>query len=149
MSDKPAPLPPSPDRPFEIGLVMAGAISAGAFTAGVVDFLLQALDEWEKAKAHARAHPDDPSSRDCPMHEVRIKVLAGASAGGMTAMLAAGMLGMKYQSVTEQTSPDSASPPIVPINNSFYRSWVNTIDIVIGPTKRWTGLTSATRCTYS
>jgi hypothetical protein len=130
MSDKPAPLPPSPDRPFEIGLVMAGAISAGAFTAGVVDFLLQALDEWEKAKAHARAHPDDPSSRDCPMHEVRIKVLAGASAGGMTAMLAAGMLGMKYQSVTEQTSPDSASPPIVPINNSFYRSWVNTIDIV-------------------
>jgi Patatin-like phospholipase len=130
MSDKPAPLPPSPDRPFEIGLVMAGAISAGAYTAGVVDFLLQALDEWEKAKAHARAHPDDPSSRDCPKHEVRIKVIAGASAGGMTAGLAAGMLGMKYESVTRQTSPDSASPPIVPTNNNLYRSWVNTIDIV-------------------
>jgi hypothetical protein len=31
---------------FEIGLVMAGAVSAGAYTAGVVDFLIQALDQW-------------------------------------------------------------------------------------------------------
>ena len=29
-------------KSFELGLVMAGAISAGAYTAGVVDFLLQA-----------------------------------------------------------------------------------------------------------
>ena len=130
MSDTPQPRLPSPDNPFEIGLVMAGAISAGAYTAGVVDFLLQALDEWEKAKAHARAHPDDPASRECPMHEVRIKVLAGASAGGMTAGLSAGMLGMKYESVTTQTKPDGPAPPIVPTNNSLYRSWVNTIDIV-------------------
>jgi hypothetical protein len=123
------PKPPSPDRPFEIGLVMAGAISAGAYTAGVIDFLIQALDQWEKAKEHARTHPDDPTARDCPMHEVRIKVLAGASAGGMTAGIAAGLLGMEFQPVTEQTSPDSASPPIVPVNNTLYRSWVNTIDI--------------------
>jgi hypothetical protein len=129
MSDKPAPRLPSPDNPFEIGLVMAGAISAGAYTAGVVDFLIQALDEWEKAKAHARAHPEDPASRDCPMHEVRIKVLAGASAGGMTAAIAAGMLGMTYESVTSQTRPDGPSPPIVPTNNNLYLSWVNSIDI--------------------
>ena len=31
---------------FEIGLVMAGAVSAGAYTAGVVDFLIRALDQW-------------------------------------------------------------------------------------------------------
>ena len=37
-------------KSFELGLVMAGAISAGAYTAGVVDFLLQALEEWEKEK---------------------------------------------------------------------------------------------------
>ena len=35
---------------FEIALVMAGTISAGAYTAGVVDFLLEALSEWEKAR---------------------------------------------------------------------------------------------------
>jgi Patatin-like phospholipase len=130
MSDKPAPRPPAPDHPFEIGLVMAGAVSAGAYTAGVVDFLIQALDQWEEAKAAARANPDAPRSRECPMHEVRIKVLAGASAGGITAALAAALLGMKFESVTRQTSPDSASPPIIPTNNNLYRSWVNTIDIV-------------------
>ena len=44
---------PGPDTPFEIGLVMAGAISAGTYTAGVIDFLIEALDEWESAKAFA------------------------------------------------------------------------------------------------
>jgi len=34
---------------FEIGLVRAGAVSAGAYTAGVLDFLLQALDAWYRA----------------------------------------------------------------------------------------------------
>jgi hypothetical protein len=34
---------------YEIGLAMAGAISAGAYSAGVVDFLFQALHEWELA----------------------------------------------------------------------------------------------------
>jgi hypothetical protein len=129
MSDQPAPRLPSPDNPFEIGLVMAGAISAGAYTAGVMDFLIQALDEWEKAKAHALAHPDDPSSQDCPKHKVRLKVMAGASAGGMTAGLTTGLLGMAYQPVTTQLPPDRPSPPIVPVNNNLYRNWVNTIDI--------------------
>lgn len=118
---------PGPDTPFEIGLVMAGAISAGAYTAGVIDFLIEALDEWESAKAFAREHPDDPKARECPMHEVRLKVMAGASAGGMTAGLAAGLLGMKFQSVTVQPPPDS---PAAPLNNNLYRSWVNSIDIV-------------------
>ena len=30
---------------FDISLCMAGAISAGAYTAGVVDFLIEALEE--------------------------------------------------------------------------------------------------------
>src|SRR5690349_1151112 len=98
MPDTSPSRPPGPDTPFEIGLVMAGAISAGAYTAGVIDFLIEALDEWEAAKRHARENPDDPKSRECPMHEVKIKVMAGASAGGMTAAIAAGMLGMKYES---------------------------------------------------
>lgn len=129
MSDQPAPRLPSPDNPFEIGLVMAGAISAGAYSAGVVDFFIQALDQWEQAKAQALAQPDDPASRLCPMHEVKLRVMAGASAGGMTAGLASGLLGMAYESVTTQPPPDRPSAPIVPENNNLYRSWVNTIDI--------------------
>jgi hypothetical protein len=42
---------PPPDKTFDIGLVLAGAISAGAYSAGVVDFLIEALDAWEDAKA--------------------------------------------------------------------------------------------------
>src|SRR5262249_60591703 len=67
---------PQPKK-FEIGLVMAGAISAGAYTAGVIDFLLQALAEWEQArKAEDNATPP---------HQVTIEVMAGSSGGGGTA----------------------------------------------------------------
>ena len=52
--------------------------------------------------------------------------MAGASAGGMTAALAAGLLGMNFESVTSQPPPDQ---PAEPVNNNLYRSWVNTIDI--------------------
>ena len=57
-------------RTFEIGLVMAGAISAGAYTAGAIDFLIQALDEWQTAK--------DGEDPDCPRHNVTLRILAGA-----------------------------------------------------------------------
>jgi hypothetical protein len=63
-------------KTFEIGLAMAGAVSAGAYSGGVFDFMLQALDEWEKAKANNVA--------DIPNHQVVIKVLSGASAGAIT-----------------------------------------------------------------
>lgn len=109
---------PSPDLPFEIGLVLAGAVSAGAYTAGVVDFLIQALDEWQKAKDERRPH--------CPPHEVRLKVLAGASAGGITAGLTAGLLQMDFESVTALPLPGLT---LHPRNNNLYESWVNAIDV--------------------
>ena len=64
------------DRTFELGLVMAGAISAGAYTAGVLDFLFEALDAYEDAKLNP--------GWDGPTHAVRVPVMTGASAGGMT-----------------------------------------------------------------
>mgnify|MGYP000527780725 CR=1 FL=1 len=100
-------------QPFEIGLVMAGAVSAGAYTAGVLDFLLQALDAWQKAK-------DQPNSR-APRHEVRLKVLAGTSAGGMTAAILASALGSDFPPVTD---PKKVDP-----SNKLFHSWVELIDI--------------------
>ncbi len=111
---------PNPAPPFEIGLVMAGAISAGAYTAGVIDFLIQALDAWEEAK-------NGPASDDVPKHRVLLRVMAGASAGGMTAGLAVGQLGLNFQSVTAVTYPPA--PAQEPKNNNLYKSWVNMIDI--------------------
>ena len=64
---------------FRIGITMAGAISAGAYSAGVLDFLLHALDEWQQAKERGEAVPD---------HQVVLTVISGASAGAMTGALA-------------------------------------------------------------
>ena len=63
-------------NPFEIGLVMAGAVSAGAYTAGVIDYLLETLETWQQEK--------DSGNIYVPQHSVLIKVMTGASAGGMT-----------------------------------------------------------------
>ena len=49
---------------YEIG-AMAGAISAGAYSAGVVDFLFQALHEWELAK---RDDPDNVPAMSSALH---------------------------------------------------------------------------------
>jgi|SRR6516162_2049396 predicted acylesterase/phospholipase RssA len=62
---------------FYIGLALSGAISAGAYTAGVLDFFFQALNEWEKA----RAAPGTPGYR------VDVQVVTGASAGAITGAL--------------------------------------------------------------
>lgn len=37
----------TPEKPtFEIGFVLAGAISAGCYSAGVMDFIIEALDDY-------------------------------------------------------------------------------------------------------
>lgn len=35
---------------FQLGLCMARAVSAGSYTAGVMDYLTEALEEWEKRR---------------------------------------------------------------------------------------------------
>jgi hypothetical protein len=67
---------------FQIGLTMSGAISAGAYTAGVMDFLVEALEAWERAREADR-------DGSVPNHRVGIKVMSGASAGAITAAVGA------------------------------------------------------------
>jgi hypothetical protein len=77
------------EKVFHIGIAMAGAVSAGAYTAGVVDYLLETLQRWQEAKDKNRAlgpeHPDYDHS--IPMHDVVIDTMGGSSAGGMTAAI--------------------------------------------------------------
>jgi Patatin-like phospholipase len=98
--------------PFKIGINMAGAISAGAYTAGVLDFLTEALDEWYKAKASGEA---------VPSHDVSIEVFSGASAGGMCAAISALLLQEDFEHIHDTSKRGT--------NNRFYESWVNQIDI--------------------
>ena len=72
---------------FKIAINMAGAVSAGAYTAGVLDFLIEALEEWEKAKVVARTaflNGAQAVSSDqlAPLHNVSIEAFSGASAPG-------------------------------------------------------------------
>lgn len=38
------------NKTFHIGLTMAGDVSAGAYTGGVIDYLLETLEKWQIAK---------------------------------------------------------------------------------------------------
>lgn len=67
------------DDTFVLGLTMAGAVSAGAYTAGVLDFLIEALDAWTAAKTDTNA--------DVPRHNVVLAAISGTSAGGVCAPL--------------------------------------------------------------
>lgn len=107
-------------KPFELGLVMAGAVSAGAYTAGVVDFLLEALDHWEKAKRADEARGGAPT---VPHHKVVIKAMSGASAGAITAAITAAALFAEHAPATDPKAP----PP--PGRNRLYDCWVEQIDI--------------------
>jgi predicted acylesterase/phospholipase RssA len=113
--------PSAAAAPFEIGLVMAGACSAGAYTAGVIDFLFEALDAWETARATG-----DPA---IPDHRVVIRAASGTSAGGIVAALI-GMLPFtgRYP-VTDLAGLVGDAEPANADRNLLYRSWVRDIDI--------------------
>jgi hypothetical protein len=98
---------------FQIGVVMAGAISAGAYTAGVIDFLFEALDDYYAERQSA--------GWDGPRHDVRIPIMSGASAGGMTAAIAG------LHAFRNMEHVWAAPPP--PARNRLYSSWVRDISI--------------------
>ncbi|MBV9250352.1 MAG: patatin-like phospholipase family protein, partial [Acetobacteraceae bacterium] len=72
-------VPEVPPGTFEFALVLGGTVSAGAYTAGAVDFLIEALDSFSRAKAQGQALK----------HSVMLKLIAGTSGGGVNAAIAA------------------------------------------------------------
>jgi hypothetical protein len=102
------------DRPFRIALNMAGAVSAGAYTAGVLDFLVEALDTWYQLRgAENRAAVQT--------HDVVLEALTGASAGGMCAAISAVALKEEFDHVRNSDPGEKT--------NRLYKNWVQTIDI--------------------
>lgn len=101
----------APDE-FEVGLVLGGTVSAGAYTAGVLDFLVEALDAWQAEKA---SHPES-----APDWNTKIAVMTGTSGGGVLAAMTAKAFSWEFSAVR---SPEQGS------RNPFYRVWVETLDI--------------------
>jgi len=96
---------------FQVGICMAGAVSAGAYTAGVMDYLLEALSAYEENRG----------KDGFPSHKVEIPVMGGASAGGMTAIITAAAL---QQGITPITAP-LGDPLQERPENMLYHSWVD------------------------
>jgi hypothetical protein len=98
------------ENEFEIGLVLGGTVSVGSYTAGVLDFLIEALDAWETAKH------EDPANT--PNHRVRLRIITGTSGGGISAVLTARALHYRFAPAA------SGTPAAILACNPFYDIWV-------------------------
>jgi hypothetical protein len=101
---------PDPEQGvFELGLVLGGTVSAGAYSAGVLDFIVEALDAWQRAKDER--HPDAPT------HRVVISTLGGASGGAINGGILLRAAGREF--------PHGASR-----DNPFFSSWTEGVDLM-------------------
>ena len=110
------------DNVFNIGFALSGAISAGAYTAGVLDFFIQALNAWEQER----------NESGVPQHRAVIQVITGASAGAITGALgvvalARGIRPQPFTAAEKQSwaiTPGSAAQSYRCVLPSLYETWV-------------------------
>ena len=155
----PAERPPPEPNTFEVGLVLAGAVSAGAYTAGVLDFLYEALDHWHSAKLDDERAGRTGENRTVPHHKVRLHAITGASAGGMNGAISAVALRYDYprawsdekiEEIRNHAGFEAAWLSNVDRpRNPFYSAWVEQIDItkLLGTADLDTGIYSLLDCT--
>ena len=77
------PTAPSGDNVFLLGITMAGAVSAGAYTAGVLDVLFRAIDSHNARFRLGKEKNWQNDYAALPRHKIVIKAMSGASAGGV------------------------------------------------------------------
>ncbi|MEO9802018.1 MAG: patatin-like phospholipase family protein [Reichenbachiella sp.] len=102
---------------FHLGLTMAGAVSAGAYTGGVMDYLFEALDKWERAK-NGEIEGVDQSL--VPKHKVIIDAMGGTSAGGMTTIMSS-LYAIKGEVKPVTRIPNDTNQKQ---DNVFWDSWI-------------------------
>jgi predicted acylesterase/phospholipase RssA len=95
-----------------MAITIAGAVSLGSYEAGVLYELLEAL----------RQHNTQAKSEG---EKIYVDVITGASAGGMTAAMAAQKLLYDAASLSD------------PQSNVFYQAWVATIDLLSLAKMKW------------
>jgi len=105
-----------PPNTFEIALVLGGTVSAGAYTAGALDFLIEALDAWTDMRDAAGASP-------VPRHNVVLRLIAGTSGGGVNTAIAARALAYDFPHVAR------ATPAVIAAGNPFYDTWINQLSL--------------------
>lgn len=109
---------------FELGLSLTGTVSAGAYTGGVIDFIFEALEEWQKIKdANKEKYRDDTGKYTAPWHNVKLVGMSGTSGGGVTN-------GIILKNLRKQF-PHISKPPLNNqiTGNDFYDAWVLSLGI--------------------
>lgn len=96
---------------FEFALVLGGTGAAGAYTAGVLDFLIEALDCFE-------ANFDS--------HKVRLKILSSTSGGTVNGAILARTIGMALAPARLGQAAATLA------QNVFYDTWVNQLQVSQG-----------------
>jgi predicted acylesterase/phospholipase RssA len=91
--------------PKRLAITISGAVSLGSYEAGVLYEIIHAIGQ----------HNTDPATP--PANQIKIDVLTGASAGGMTATIAAQKLAYEADALDD------------PYNNAFYLPWVVDVGI--------------------
>lgn len=109
-----APVIKADDGAFHLALVLNGTVSAGAYTAGVLDFLIEALDCLEAARAGGQA-PGAP--------RVVLDLAAGASGGAVCASILALALQRDFPPITPENEERDGG------RNPLYDTWVNRLSI--------------------
>jgi hypothetical protein len=105
--------PDPPEHTYELALVLGGTVSAGAYTAGALDFLIEALDTWSALKG---------KDRSAPTHNVALRVIAGTSGGGVNAAIMVRALAFQFPHVSRAISSSLRTT-----GNPFYDTWVNSL----------------------
>ncbi len=127
MFDRDPPTPPEierwflanpavPPHTFEFALVLGGTVSAGAYTAGALDFLIEALDGWTRLR--------DAGDAAAPAHNVVLRVITGTSGGGVCAAIAARALNFSFEPISRGTAVGQG-----PTGNPFYDIWIKTLTL--------------------
>ena len=97
-----------PKGTFELGLVLGGTVSAGAYTAGALDFLLEALEGWHAGN---------------PPHKVVIKAAAGSSGGAVCAAILGLLSGRTVPHITRDDTPPGQEDNPTPTKNPLWNLW--------------------------
>ncbi|HEX4301277.1 MAG TPA: patatin-like phospholipase family protein [Rhizomicrobium sp.] len=111
------------ENSYEFALVLAGTVSAGAYTAGVLDFILEALDAWTRAKEDGKDY--------APKHDAILSTITGSSGGAIDGALF--------------TRVASYGFPHGPVDdNPLYKTWVKgpTLTDLLAPDSGAQGLKS-------
>ena len=108
--------PEVPPRTFEFALVLGGTVSAGAYTAGALDFLIEALDGWTRLR--------DAGNGAAPRHNVVLRVITGTSGGGVCAAIAGRALAFEFDPVARGTPVGSGLT-----GNPLYDTWIKTLTL--------------------